>query len=103
MHKIMDLYDNGELKGRMIHCTACGCGHLFDNRWAFNGDYEKPTFSPSMLVRGCLTMRKVNGDVFTGEDKYGVCHSFVTDGKIQYLSDCTHEHAGKTIELEDID
>ena len=30
------------------------------------------------------------------------CHSFVTDGKIQYLNDCTHEYAGQTIELEDI-
>jgi len=28
-----------------------------------------------------------------------VCHSFVTDGNIQYLGDCTHELAGQTIEL----
>jgi hypothetical protein len=30
-----------------------------------------------------------------------VCHSFVTDGRIQYLSDCTHAMAGQTKELAD--
>jgi hypothetical protein len=31
-----------------------------------------------------------------------VCHSFVTDGKIQYLSDCTHAMAGQTVDLLEI-
>jgi hypothetical protein len=31
-----------------------------------------------------------------------VCHSYVTDGKIRFLDDCTHELAGKTVELEDV-
>lgn len=31
-----------------------------------------------------------------------VCHLFVTDGKIIYCSDCTHEYAGKSIDLPDI-
>jgi hypothetical protein len=30
-----------------------------------------------------------------------VCHSFVTDGKIQFLSDCTHALAGQTVALPD--
>lgn len=30
-----------------------------------------------------------------------VCHSFVTDGNIQFLDDCTHELKGKTVPLED--
>lgn len=29
-----------------------------------------------------------------------ICHSFVRNGKIEFLSDCTHELAGKTVELE---
>ena len=33
-----------------------------------------------------------------GEER---CHSFIRDGKIQYLNDCTHEFAGKTVELPD--
>lgn len=57
--------------------------------WTFNGNLEKPTFSPSLLVTGYLN----------AEQPDGVCHSYITDGKIQYLSDSTHEYAGKTIEL----
>ena len=34
-----------------IECPGCGCSHIFDQQWTFNGDFEKPTFSPSMLVR----------------------------------------------------
>ena len=52
--------------------------------WSFNGDFEKPTFRPSMK------------NVTTGE------HFFVTDGKIEYLSDCKHEMAGKTVDMIDV-
>ena len=31
-----------------------------------------------------------------------VCHTFVTDGRIQFLSDCTHALAGQTVDLPDI-
>ena len=51
-------------------------------KWTWNGDKVKPTFSPSIVVQG--TKR---------------CHSFVTDGLIQFLSDCSHELAGKTVPL----
>ena len=76
--------------GYIIECPACGHGHLFDDRWTFNGNYDKPSFSPSMLVNAGEPDRR--------------CHSFVTDGKIQYLDDCFHEFKGKTIEfLHDIE
>ena len=52
--------------------------------WDFNGNYDKPTFNPSILV----TMPNI-----------GVCHSFIKDGKIQYLDDCYHELKGQTVEL----
>lgn len=35
------------------------------------------------------------------EPKPKVCHSFVRNGKIEYLNDCTHELAGQTVELLD--
>lgn len=73
-----------------ITCLACGCGHSL-NGWTFNGNLESPTFSPSLLVTGYLN--KENPD--------GRCHSYITDGKIQYLSDCTHAFAGKTIMLNE--
>lgn len=61
--------------------------------WTFNDNPEAPTFSPSVLV----TMR---GDPEEGIDQE-ICHSFVSDGRIQFLSDCTHELAGQTVPLPD--
>jgi hypothetical protein len=31
-----------------------------------------------------------------------VCHSFITDGFIQFLDDCTHPLAGQTVEIPDM-
>lgn len=81
-----------------IWCPACKNEHPFDkNRWQFNGDSEKPTFEPSMLIR-IGPMPKGHPD----EGKYDVCHSFVRGGQIIYLSDCTHSYAGQTVDLPDI-
>jgi hypothetical protein len=76
-------------------------------RWGFNGDYDRPTFTPSVLVRGHKVIRDEAGK-WTGEwerDASGnpvpsVCHSFVRDGQIQFLGDCTHALAGQTVSLE---
>jgi hypothetical protein len=72
-------------KDRVNHwfiCPGCKKAHAFDERWDFNGDYEKPTFSPSLLC--------------TGRKR---CHSFVRDGNIQFLSDCDHDLAGQTVPI----
>lgn len=74
--------------------------------WGFNGDYERPTFSPSVLVRG-HAIETDDAGRWTGEwkrDSAGnpvplVCHSFVRDGQIQFLGDCTHELVGQTVDL----
>jgi hypothetical protein len=50
--------------------------------WDWNQDKERPTLSPSILSRG--------------EHR---CHSFIRDGKIQYLGDCEHELKGTTVDL----
>lgn len=57
--------------------------------WNWNGDIYAPTFSPSILSRlpldgGARTMRN---------------HVFVREGRIQFLTDCSHALAGKTVEL----
>jgi len=74
--------------------------------WGFNGDYDKPTFTPSVLVSGVKTTKDADGEWDGGweRDAAGntipeVCHSFVTDGKIQFLGDSTHELSGQTVEL----
>src|SRR4051812_17150215 len=57
--------------------------------WAWNGDRDHPTFHPSLLIRGGF----VDGQPTT------VCHSFITNGWIQFLGDCTHPLAGQTVRL----
>ena len=79
-------------------------------RWGWNGDVNKPTFSPSVLVRsGCSVPGYDGGGCWctyyaeypeeVQDFKCGVCHSFVADGRIQFLSDCTHALAGQTVDL----
>jgi hypothetical protein len=74
----------------IFYCEGCKTHHYADKRWSFNGDFEKPTFSPSILV-----------EIGHYPKPNDICHSFVKDGKIQYLSDCTHHLAGQTVELLD--
>ena len=53
--------------------------------WNWNGDTEKPTVRPSVLTRG-------------GELGF-CCHSWITDGVMQFLGDTTgkgHEGLGNT-------
>lgn len=71
----------------MPHGIAYGEGD--GPRWGWNGCVNKPTFTPSILVRRNY-----------GEDQHPeVCHSFVTDGQIQFLGDCTHAMAGQTVPI----
>jgi hypothetical protein len=79
--------EKGEYIGVMIFCPGCGCAHLFKPQWEFNGDYNKPTFHPSMLVR---------------YPDGRACHSFVVNGAIEFLRDSYHSLAGKTVELGDM-
>ena len=53
--------------------------------WTFNGDMERPTFAPSLLC---------------GLKSPPRCHLFVRDGMIQFLGDCAHEFANRTVPLE---
>ena len=91
----------------LIECIGCGHGHVYDSRWTFNGDLDKPTFSPSYLSKHKHPKGYSNENPapkgWAGEYVQEVCHSFLTDGKIQYLSDCTHEYVGQTLDLPDFD
>lgn len=105
LHIVRKCYNqNREFLGHMIHCPACGNGHLFDSRWTFNGNMEKPTFRASMLVKGTVPITDEEHAIVMAGGKITpkplVCHSFVTDGMMEFLSDCTHHLAGKTVALE---
>ena len=99
----------------MFFCPGCKTGHQVtvetspDRQgpvWGFNGSGDAPTFTPSVLVQGKQLELDENGK-WTGDwlrDANGeplpmVCHTFVTDGRIQFLGDCTHALAGQTVDL----
>jgi hypothetical protein len=101
-------------QGLLFYCGGCkmahkvNIGHGPGPRWGYNGNPEKPTFTPSVLVswdqfEPSATLPEIREKIGSGEIVQAkvrkVCHSFVTDGRIQYLSDCTHELAGQTIDL----
>jgi hypothetical protein len=84
--------------------------------WSWNGDTEKPTLRPSVLsTSGHYTPQFKADDscwckYFEEHPEHksaGVCcyrcHTWVNDGKAQFLSDSTHEHAGKTLDLLEIE
>lgn len=75
------------------HAIAVGQGS--GPRWGWNESIEAPTFTPSVLVR------YDGSDAGTDGAPPAVCHSFVTDGRIQFLGDCTHALAGQTVDLPD--
>lgn len=84
--------DTPECPQFIFHCPACGYGHWFKTtggspRWAWNGNFEKPTITPSIVA-------DPNGD--------RRCHSFVQNGMIQYLGDCWHDKKNQTLSLPEI-
>ena len=87
-------------------CPACDFEHSFNVDldqnglhqehdqpvWTFNGDYDLPTFRASMLAN--------DGRV---DEHHPICHSFLTDGRWEYLNDSTHDMAGQTVEVPELD
>lgn len=87
----------------MFWCPGCDGAHQVrvgegsGPRWGYNDNPDSPTFTPSINVT-------YNGpDAGIDGAPPAVCHSFVTDGRIQFLNDCTHSLAGQTVELPDFD
>jgi hypothetical protein len=87
----------------MFWCPGCDGAHQVSvgegsgPRWRYNGNPEAPTFTPSINVT-------YNGpDAGVDGAPPAVCHSFVTDGRIQFLDDCTHALAGQTVEIPDFE
>ena len=75
----------------LFACPGCGYAHHLETRpgaWTWNGDLVKPTASPSLLI---------NRDNRGGSPR---CHLFIRNGNLVFLSDCTHDLAGKTVAME---
>lgn len=104
----------------MFWCPGCNEEHVVrvgagtGPGWGYNGNPDAPTFTPSILVRavridgGDEELDRILDSYKLPEEREKmladkrintVCHSFVTDGRIQFLNDCTHAMAGQTVAL----
>jgi hypothetical protein len=107
--------------GLIYYCQGCEQAHRIEvgnGRWTWNGDVENPTFSPSVKVSGRKFTPKgeadyqawaaagypknADGSMHSFDNAPTVCHTFITNGMVQFLSDCTHELAGQTLPLPDL-
>lgn len=78
----------------IFYCPGCKSHHPYrikgrEPKWEWNGDMEKPTFKPSLLVNGTRPESR--------------CHIFLTDGVIHFLDDCFHELKGQKVPLPECD
>lgn len=77
--------------------------------WEYNNNPDAPTFHPSVKVTGLQIYQDDRGD-WTGKwkkDASGnpiplICHTYITDGMVRFLEDCTHEFAGQTLPLPEL-
>lgn len=94
----------------ILRCPGCEDNHqVHVGRWSWNGDLEKVTLSPSLLVRAIqwdterhdreTFKRRIERHPEVPAGEHTVCHSFVTDGRIQFLGDSTHVLSGQTVDL----
>jgi len=77
----------------LFFCPGCACRHWVRVRgdrpcWTWNGDPTCPTVAPSIKI----TSGNADGPT--------CCHLFIRDGKIEFLTDCTHQLAGQTVPME---
>lgn len=112
--------------GLTFWCQGCREAHTVwvgegpGPRWGWNGDVEKPVFTPSVLVTGRNFTPKGRAEfeawhaagcprpsppAFEAADTR--CHTFVgcngaQPGEIIFLADCTHELAGQTLPLAEM-
>lgn len=108
LSKILRNAGDGHGGTRLIFfCPGCDSYHEIavgvgpGPRWTWNEDAERPTFSPSILVT--YPANPDADDDFKEWRTERRCHSFVRDGRIQYLGDCTHALAGQTVDLPEME
>ena len=94
--------------GHSHYCPGCREIHLIPGTWTFNGNYNSPSFSPSVKISGVKRVIE-NGEWVGGWQTDSnsnpipyVCHYFLHAGQLNYCADSTHALAGQTVPLPDL-
>ena len=92
----------GPLTRRMLRV-----GGSLHPRWEWNKDCVRVTLTPSILTTGVRPLTTEEAErVLRGENvdvEEIRCHSFVTDGHVRFLPDCSHSLAGMEMDLLDVE
>lgn len=94
-------HQDGSPYGIRFECPGCKDPHVVptvgEHAWGFNGSLELPTLTPSILVYPADHLTEAGERIRTPR-----CHSFVRDGRIEFLGDCTHDLKGQTVDLPEV-
>ena len=109
MALISKILRNGVDNRLLWHCPGCGCPHVIKHTssndgypvWGWNGNVDKPTFTPSVLVSWRVPSKNPDELDDPTKDVSKICHSYVVDGDMVFLTDCTHALAGQTVKIPD--
>lgn len=93
-------------RGHAHWCPGCLEMHWIPDTWTFDGNVERPTFSPSVKITGKQCINDDKGE-WTGRWKCGpdgkaldgCCHYILTDGVLNFCGDCTHTLVGQSVPL----
>jgi hypothetical protein len=107
-------------KSVVFFCVGCNLEHAVNidvtknPKWVFNFNLNTPTLKPSVDIKSCnpdlspeleeeydrISVLPNGRNLVLNDPRFRtVCHSFIENGKIRYLPDCTHSYAGQTVEL----
>lgn len=95
--------------GHAHWCPGCKEMHRIPDSWQFNGNVNRPTFTPSVKITGKQTVKDDRGN-WTGEWVRGpdgnaldeCCHYILTDGVLNFCGDCTHALRGQSVPLPEL-
>lgn len=96
-------------------CPGCKSPHSVpvNPGWSWDGSVEAPTLSPSVLVTsGHFIEGQADMECWCGYNATALaandepsgsecvrCHTFIRGGVIEFLSDCSHGLAGRTVPI----
>jgi hypothetical protein len=80
--------DNGYPGYEGLHMLPVNSPNIGKPSWDFDGNFDLPTLSPSILTKGGYLK--------------GVCHSFLKEGIFQFLSDCDHPLKDQFVPIPDL-
>ncbi len=108
---------DGSESGLIYWCQGCNASHSITTKgpraWGWNGDVERPVFTPSVLTRSGhhASGERPEDCAICNDPEWPrpchVCHTFVgcngaQPGEVIFLGDCTHALAGTVQPLPDL-